>query len=379
MALSKEIYSDGIRITMPSTVKHLRRLDESTLNSLFSDIPDEQLSNLIRKKLPDPEKRRPRISRPANTSLPAINSKLKDAITSLRLLDEPAVERRAQLFIGYCRFKNYTYNTTVQYFKILKLNGVFGDADVNTRPDRCAFVDSGRPHTRIVSIDDFKVYAKYLGDHFSEYTAPLLVSVYTGLRTHEILQMTVYTLYQLKNHHPIIAIKRKHTVVTSLADEPTHWKPVYNTHLNAFVEQLLGLYSADYKEFMENQINRKLFYLTPKTLGNRLRSLFYAALGRLPPMGFGVHSSRNMIAMIMARTSENMPAIQQFLQHKNLNQTRRYVKADFTHTTKEFNRLTDYEFKDVRSSLAEMYRLEMEEQEHRRQQKQKIKDKTPHT
>lgn len=342
----------GLRISLPSTTKRLRQLDEAELNRLFGDTPDDVLQLLIRKKLPDPNKRRAQLLRAAKSKLPVISHDLKEAILSLRLLDEPSMERRAQIFIGYCRYKNYSYNTTIQYFRILRVHKIFGDPlNLNVRPDRCAFVDSGRNHTRIVSIDNFKTYARYLSDHFSEYTAPLLVSVYTGLRTFEILQMTTYTLFQLKERHNVVAIKRKHTVISSLADDATHWVPVYNTYLNALVNKLIELYQNDYDMYQSHGFIRKLFYLTPKTLGNRLRTLYFNAVGTLPPLGFGVHSSRNMMAMIMANTSENILAIQQFLQHKHLKQTRRYMKADFTHTTDEFNRLTNYELQDVRTTL----------------------------
>jgi len=366
------------------TTSTVRKLNEIELNRRFDSLPVNVLENLIRRKLPEPSKKRATHINNGSSSdgTTKTNKKiplcLKNAITSLALMDEKSMSQRIKIFIGYCLYKNFSYNTTKRYFSILKNNNFFNespnenenkndisnndsnDSDDNTnqiepidhlRPNKLSFVNCGHQHIRIVSMSNFKTFIEYLHNNFSIYTAPILVAAYTGLRTFEILQFSTYTIYQLLNQQQPIAIKRKHTVIKSYDIDPILWQPIYNSHLNAFVEQLRDLYLDDYKIFLEMQINTKLFPVTPKTLGNRIKSLYFNAVNSIAPNGFGIHSCRNMIAMLMAENTENIFAIQQFLQHKNVKTTRQYIKADFSKTTQEFNRLTKYEFSNINKKL----------------------------
>ncbi|AYP97929.1 integrase [Mauternbach virus] len=354
------------------TTSTIRKLNEAELNRRFDGLPVNVLENLIRRKLPEPSKKRTTYIGIGN-GVNAKNNKLplclKNAITSLALMDEKSMSRRIQIFIGYCRYKCFSYNTTKKYFRILKMNNFFSDethsddsnSDNNNTnqiepidhlgPNKLSFANCGRQHIRIVSMSNFKKFVEYLHNNFSVYTAPILVAAYTGLRTFEILQFSTYTIYQLLNRQQPVVIKRKHTVIKSYDVDPILWQPVYNTHLNAFIERLRDLYLDDYKTFTDLHINTKLFPVTPKTLGNRIKSLYFNAVDNLAPNGFGIHSCRNMIAMLMAENTDNIFAIQQFLQHKNIKTTRQYIKADFSKTTSEFNRLTKYEFSNINKNL----------------------------
>lgn len=339
--------TNHIPLKLPtSTVK---KVDERRINEYIDDMPSDFIQNFIRQKLPKPSKHRQVLKRPAK-----IPMSLSKAVLDLKLLDEPSIERRIDLFVGYCRYKNYSYNTTSHYFNILKKNGFFGETTIV--PDRMKFSDTGKPHTRIVSMNDFRAFVKYLHTDISLYNAPLLIAVYTGLRTSEILQFSTYTLYQLKTRQNPVAIKRKQTVVrdTNHDDgfiDAIYWQPVYNTHFGLFIENLITLFRIEYETFLETKINNKLFYITPKTMGNRIRSQYFNSVGKCAPNGFGIHSCRNMIAMLMAENTDNIVAIQEFLQHANLQTTQKYIKAQFTYTVKEFNRITDYAMANVKRNL----------------------------
>lgn len=346
----KDAPSDPIIIRKTHTTSEIRRINEKKLNDVLGKIP---LDDIIRKPLPRPSKVRMALKTP--NPLP---KNLANAITSLKLLDEPIVENRINVFIGYCKYKGYSYNTTIRYFNLLKQHKIFNDEtdELTSRlkPNKIAFIDSGHIHVRIVSMVDFKTFASYLAQNISQYSTPILIAMYTGLRTSEILQFTTYTLYQLYEKQQPISIKRKQTVVTTLNPEPIYWEPIYNTHLNLFIQKLIDdTFSDEYRAFLQNKINVRLFHLTPKTLSNRIKSLYFNAVGKQAPYGFGIHSCRNMIAMLMAEKSENILAIQTFLQHKNVKTTRQYIKADYTYTSKEFNRLTNYEFENVYSKLTD--------------------------
>ncbi|ATY70206.1 DNAint/rec [Tomelloso virus] len=338
---------EPITIRKPHTVSELRQLNEAKLTALLPSLP---LEDVIRKTLPTPSKHREPI-KSVSESINELPKTLVNAIKSLKLLEEPNMENRAAFFIGYCKYKNYNYNTTNRYFTILRRTNVFGD-DPKLRPNKLAFIDNGKQHERIVSMADFRTFAIYLQENLTKLNAPIAIALFTGLRTSEILQFSTYTLYQLHEKKIPVAIKRKQTVVSAVSSEPIYWEPIYNTHLNAFVDRLINdIYSTDYQLFIETTINTKLFRVTPKTLGNRIKALYYDAVGKLAPLGFGVHSCRNMIAMLMAEKSENIMAIQSFLQHKNIKTTRQYIRSDYTYTTSEFNRLTQYEFNDTFEKL----------------------------
>lgn len=322
----------------------VRRIDENRLNALLDTVSAEEAAKIIQRVLPEPSKTRPVRRR---TLEPTVNKAVNSIVTELCLLDEPDYERRAKMFIGYCRVRNYALNTVIRYFKIARQTGVFGPPGaVSIQPDPSVF--TGRTHTRIVSTENFTRLFKYLLDNWSEYTAPLLVAFYTGLRTMEILQFTSFTLYQLQTRQHTVNVKRKQTVIN---DEPIYWRPIYTTHLQMFVDKLVELYSAEYAAYTDSSITVSLFYVTPKTLANRIRLAYYKANGSSPPLGFGIHSCRNMLASIMAETSKNLPAIQLFLQHKSVETTKRYIKTDFKYIRDQFNRITNQEFANVRLNL----------------------------
>jgi len=344
-----------------NTTCSVKKIDEIKLNKLIDDIPNVTLENIIRRKLPAPNRKRLNITAlHANNIDKLLPNRLKSIVFELNLLDETSIEQRIKLFIGYCMYRKYSYNTTVNYYSTLRKNGLFGTSDGKNddnspynqlKPSKIAFACNGKTHVRIVSIANFKRFVEYLHENISHYSAPILVAIYTGLRTAEILQFSAYTLVQLQEQHNVIAIKRKQTVINNFSDndkkESVYWEPIYTTYLKQLVGILVNLYETEYNTFKNDKINLNLFMITPKTLANRIKSLYYQATNELVPHGFGIHSCRNMIAMLMAQDSSNVSAIQQFLQHKNMDTTRHYIKADFTHITQEFNRIVNYKLNSV--------------------------------
>lgn len=347
--------------------RRLTKLDETRLNkTINANVPTHVLSNLIRTPLPKLSHERYKI-RTAIVNIPNIPQSLQQAILNLKLYDESNVDKRVQMFIGYCLYMNYSSNTVHRYFSILRANNVFGrgEHESKLRMDPTVFSDRGRIHTRLVRMENFKKLTLYLHEHLSQYTAPLLLAVYTGLRTSEILQFTAMTLYQLLMRHPSVRIQRKQTIVRNImpstttnstaeetATDANYWQPIYNSHFMLFIDILIDLYRIQYDALVTSNQNSKLFNVTPKTLANRIKHLYFNACDSAPPNGFGVHSCRNLIAQLMSENTDNIVAIQAFLQHRNISTTRQYIKADFTHTTQTFNRLTDYALSSVRANIA---------------------------
>lgn len=322
----------------------VRRIDERRLNALLDGVPAAEAVKIVRRALPRPSAKRTVV----RTSRACRSKAVNGIVTGLRLLDEPDYERRAKIFIGYCRVRGYAVNTVKRYFMLARQAGAFGPPGaVSIRPDPSVF--TGRTHTRVVSEADFAGLFRYLRERWSEYTAPLLVACYTGLRTMEILQFTGFTLHQLAARQPTVNVKRKQTAING--DDPIFWRPVYTTHLQTFVKRLVELYRAEYEAYGSGAVNVSLFYVTPKTLANRIRLAYYKANGTCPPLGFGVHSCRNMLASAMAETSRCLPAMQTFLQHKSMTTTARYVKTDLKYVREQFDSITGRTFADVRSNL----------------------------
>lgn len=344
--------------------RRLTKLDETRLNKVIdSNVSSDILSNLMRAPLPKLSQERHKI-RTAIVNVPDIPQGLQQAILDLKLYDESNFDKRVQMFIGYCLYMNYSVNTVNKYYRILRANRVFGRGkdESKLRMDPTVFSDRGRVHTRLVSMDNFKKLTMHLHENLSQYTAPLLVAVYTGLRTSEILQFSAMTLHQLLMRNASVRIQRKQTVVRSSSSnnnntntttpDANYWQPIYNSHFIVFIDILIDLYRIQYDALITSNQNAKLFHATPKTLANRIKHLYYNACGSAAPHGFGVHSCRNLIAQLMAENTDNIVAIQAFLQHRNLSTTRQYVKADFTHTTNTFNRLTNYALSSVRANIA---------------------------
>lgn len=340
-----------------SSSRKVRSLDEVRLNTLLDTIPNADLKALIYKP-PNQDiiiKQKQRVT----LDRKKLPNRLASIITTLGLLDETDYRKRLYIFAGYCRYMNYSINTATKYLSLMKSHGLFGRDNDHLTIDKSSFVDSGRIHTRTFSFEAFKKFLLYLHQNFTKFTAPILLACYSGLRTFEILQFSNITLHQLALKQTTVSIFRKKTFrrtksldeTNSSSGEGVEWRPVYTTHLNTFVVDLTRLYHDEYVAYEKNGIIVKLFQITPKTLCSRLRSIFFLVNGYKLPLGAGIHSLRNMLAMLMAQQTENVWAIQHMLQHKNPNTTRRYIHADFTHISKEFNRLTDAEFSDIKKIL----------------------------
>lgn len=454
---SRTLTSDGNDLKLPSTdalglplklnpvlTRRLRYVDEGQLNKTLSArlLPPEQLRKLFRRPVPTPSRKRytvpqrdilipddgiadsktkdptainndttdDTIAEMANESDASIPKRrrrrakkpvslapvLEEIIARLNLYDEPDLNKRMQLFTGYCLYHNYAYRTALRYFQILRAYGVFGEyGDPNRtrlRLNPIAFVDRGRLHTRIVSQENFRKLIEYLLENFSQYTAPVLIAIFTGLRTAEILQFTTYTLFQLKQHLPVISIRRKQTIPLDVLQQrypivteddlpeipipPVHnlqntkyaaeqqykdatvdekyanyWEPVYNKPLLEFINNLCLIYDKELQTLLDHQQNVRLFQFSPRTLAYRMRHLYFMATNVVAPHGFGIHSCRYLIAQSMTQDTDNIMAIQMFLQHRNLETTRQYIKADFTHMTETFNRITNLELSNVRANI----------------------------
>lgn len=326
------------------------KIDEEKLNYAMKNVCYGSFNKIISKKKFTPNKESKKSKRKISPTVTKI-------ISELELEDENDYEERIKSFTNCC--KNYSKNTMIKYFNEAKSLGLFGESVFI--PDYNQFV--GKTHTRIVEPKDFMKFISFLIENFNEYNAPLLVAYYTGLRNKEILQFSLFTLYQLSNRLTFIHIVRKNTKPKtdqyesnekSEIDESliNYWKPVYNSELCKFIDDLINLYKNEYEEYLINKkLNMSLFYITPKTLVARQKSQYFKAVKKQLPYGFGIHGYRTEMASILSKYTQNLPAIQQYLQHKDINTTILYIKQRFNSMHKEFDRLTNIEYSYITSCL----------------------------
>lgn len=316
----------------------LTRIDEMKLNSTLKKFDERTFKRIISKKRPTIDN----VPKMSSHPKPINNSVLK-IIKSLQLSEVINPEQRAQEFLLICRANNYAPNTTSQYFNAAKQLGLFPK---DYRPNLSNF--TGRPHVRVISFENYAKFINYLHDNFEEYSAASMTAYYTGLRIMEILEMSLYTLYQLKQRSVYItSIERKNTSNFDKTDSnKIFWKPVYNTYFNLFINKLIQLYKNDYENFCSNKnnamvkLNRKLFYHCQQTLLNRNAILYFRATEQLLPLGFGIHGYRTMMATILADETNNILIPQRYLQHKSVKTTEKYIHTNLLRVEKEFNRLT---------------------------------------
>lgn len=323
----------------------LRAINERALNDLLDSIPKDASDNFIRKQLPIPSNARAIVRLNDFVHLPRF---LKTVVSELSLLDEPDVIRRFNICVGYMRVRDYSIHTINRYLKLLRKHGVFGSGDEIEYLKCDPTLFKSQKHIRIVDKDAFITFINYMSQNFTKFMAPLLFSIYTGLRTTELLQLTTFHLKQLLEKTIIVNIKRKNT---SPRKKIILWKPNYIKQFNDFVIQLKILYKNEYDTFQNKQFDIRLFNMTPRTLVNREQAVFFKATGKKLPFGYGVHGNRTTMASIMYDTTPNLVAVKNFLQHENLSSTRKYVRADIRSLEKQFDRITAEHFKDILEKL----------------------------
>ncbi|UDM55387.1 integrase [Phenacoccus solenopsis nudivirus] len=275
----------------------------------------------------------------------------------LRLLDEPDYEVRYRAVADYCRLSNFAFSTTVCYLRKLKVAGMFGPDGTlllrRMRLDRSAFERA--KHTRLVDDRLYSCYINALHKRINEYTAPLLMIYYTGLRNIETTQLTNRSLAQLEARHQIISdVMRKRSKHSTL--EPfAPWMPIYTRKFQQFIRQLCHLYTDKLESYKKYEIVVSLFEIrSPSTLNERMKCEFFRATGKCLPYGFGVHGNRTTMATLAYDETGDINFVSRYLGHKNLKTTELYVKPRVSVMEKKFQKITRREFADVLSEFDEL-------------------------
>lgn len=332
----------------------LRTIDENNLNELLNLLPKDAVRTYFRKRLPKPNTERYAIRYYEDKPLPQF---LQNMIVTLRLDDEPDPQIRYNVCLAYCRMHKYSYNTVIRYMNLMLKHKIFStNNDVNQElrklsPDPLAFKHN--IHNRMVDRNLYQKFINYMKNNFNKFTAPLLFAVLTGLRTTEILQLTTHHLKQLHDKRQVIDLKRKNTTNgfhkkrngnfekdDDDDDEEESlilWKPIYSDTFVQFIENIIQLYKDEYSVYEKDGISIQLFLLTPSGLVYRMQSIYFKATNHRLPFGFGIHGNRTVLASLMYSNSNNLVSTSNFLQHKSLETTKKYIRADVINLRKCFN------------------------------------------
>lgn len=338
------------KLNSQNTNSKVEFIDEYVINNVIDNMDNDLLNKLIFEKLPKPntKKRKVKVANKKNTPPKSVLNIIKE----YNITSELDLEKRVTLFIGVCKKRNYSYNTTLKYFNSLNGINYFGE-NCTIRPDPKQFI--GKTHTRVIDLNLYKKFCVHLFSNFSRKTAPMILAVLTGLRTMEILQFTTYTIHQLLQQRIDISIKRKTTnynvLITNSEDHVNYWRPVYNTHLLTFVNKLKEFFLDEYLLFKNKRINVKLFTCAPNTLNNTFKLEFFRSTNIVPPLGFGIHVCRYMTASLLREHKASLPALQQFMQHSSKKTTLRYMKIDMTNTTAELNKIIKLKLSNLIPSI----------------------------
>ena len=166
----------------------LRRISEFKLNRLLAVLSDDDddapksIVGILRRKLPRALVRRTRVV----YYLPV---KLRRAVRVLRLLDESDPEKRAELFLGYCRINNYAYSTVVKYYRMLRNTGVFDAVEDDNDDD-----DDDDENEKV----EFRLTNR-----------PNVSSKKDGISSSRLLQQEVRLLSPLPDDEPVIKRRRR--------------------------------------------------------------------------------------------------------------------------------------------------------------------------
>jgi len=412
-----------------------RYMSEEMLNAIIDRVPLEYRKRLLnRSSLPTPSAKRQR----AQTSGSAGDNTLPRAITTivrrLRLLDEPDYLKRYYSVVAYCKLANFSFSTTVVYLRKLCAAELFGkndsdednnDADsaiaphvnndasscsveANSNPDveasavpvnrekdkplrgktilRCYRLDRAQfrnhAHTRLVDDRLYATYANHLMRNFNEYTAPLLLVFYTGLRNVEVRQLTNRSLHQLQRRENVVtdvmrkrsrhdtqkhddnnndnaggATRRKRARFQrssagvegrgagddkgeDVIEPLTPWMPIYTLQFATFVDQLCQLYARKLA-VLENSVIVNLFDVgSPATLSNRMKCEFFKATGQRLPFGFGLHGNRTTLATVAYERTQDIHFVNRFLAHKSTKTTEIYIKPNVIAMERKFERIS---------------------------------------
>lgn len=238
-------------------------------------------------------------------------------LTTNRIQELQDDDEKARLFLRLlfkCKLRG---TTVVRHFKHLKPN-LFPTTSI--LPNSMAFdqANDRPPQLRGANFKQIEKLIEYVKalDSGIVYKWCILMALYTGLRSSEVVQLKTSHLIGLLNKKETIPIIRKNNV---------SWQVIYYGEFNEFLAEVAAQYKESLEFFSQHQVDILLFNFTTQALHYKLKEYCRLAnRGQPPSCGFGLHVFRYYVASKLA--TQKLDVAQIFLAHKNQRTTEKYIR-----------------------------------------------------
>lgn len=258
---------------------------------------------------------------------------IRELVVDMDLLSEPNHNVRAQRFLRALYQSKMLGSTAIRHFERLKPL-CFPHTDLvpdTIHFDRLVMAQQRLPDSDVL-VRFVGLVCTNVGDSVNLKWIILWV-YYTGLRKFEILSLTGHHVQQLLERRVEIDLLRKNGGI---------WRPVYHGEFTKFLRQFTT--TKFYTAYRESVVSGDtanmppIFIEHPDRLHRRLCALYVKLMHVEPVYGFGLHSFRYFVATQLGR--DKVTTAQDYLGHKNLKTTYRYIRQDYTKLDRQLDRLT---------------------------------------
>lgn len=234
-------------------------------------------------------------------------------IADYRLFDIGDPNEAAKIFLQAMEAKRLRGNRILRIFNKLKPL-IFPKTTI--KPSTMYFDQKKPAQVRVPQMGKIETLVNYVENNPSEYSWPILLAYYTGLRSSEVISVKVSTLLELQSR------KKKTNVVRK---NGAFWEPIYFDQFNSFIDQIINNFKEEVQ--LAHIVDSKIFPFKSRTLHYFVCRYYIEANGELPVLGFGIHVFRYYVASKLVE-SDDIHLAQTFLGHKSTESTKHYLKLD---------------------------------------------------
>ena len=269
----------------------------------------------------------------------------------LNIFEIENLDDRAILIIKYLASQKYRLRTALKYYEFVRRDGVIGESPIFL--NKRIFDKIKSPQERIPPIENFKKCIEYFQENIKKVVGLKMLSnvyvpmelrqanlsyavlfvYYTGLRSFEVCSITNKILHDLLEFEMVIDLERKCS---------SSWNVIYSRQFQIFLQLMKQFYSDFLEMYTSKNVILNLFNTSPRNLQYFLTQTYTMINKSQPPVGFGMHSIRYIIATTLAQ-SNKLEAAKLFLGHADVKTTHIYLKYHQIYPT---NRLREVVGKD---------------------------------
>jgi integrase len=241
---------------------------------------------------------------------------------------------RAIMIVKYLASQKYRLKTALKYYEFVRRDGIIGESPIFL--NKRIFDKIKSPQERIPPVENFKKCIEYLQEIIkanintkmlcnqympmemrqANLAFAVLFVYYTGLRSFEVCSITNKILHDLLQFEMVIDLERKCS---------SSWNVIYSRQFQIFLQLMKEFYSDFLEMYTTKNVILNLFNTSPRNLQYFLTQTYITVNKAQPPIGFGMHSIRYIIATNLAQ-SNKLEAAKLFLGHADVKTTHIYLK-----------------------------------------------------